>query len=163
MQRFPHRPVPRASSNPLVTSTHYSRRPGPLARPILFSGLWQRIREQHQRLQKVLSFCLRAGSGCRKFDHVSDVREELGWFTARQLYELQSLNLLHKIRRTGEPQALASQLSVNSALRSRSTRRDTDLALPRVRTNAGKRLPIQDGTAEQRAASRQARVVTENF
>ena len=92
-----------------------------------------------QRLQKVINFCLRAVSGRRKYDHISDVREELGWLTARQLYEVQSLNLLHKIRRTGEPQALASQLSANSVLRSRSTRQDSDLALPRVRTNAGKR------------------------
>ena len=92
-----------------------------------------------QRLQKVLNFCLRAVSGRRKYDHISDVREELGWLTARQLYEVQSLNLLHKIRRTGEPQALASQISANSVLRSRSTRQDSDLALPRVRTNAGKR------------------------
>ena len=92
-----------------------------------------------QRLQKVLNFCLRAVSGRRKYDHISDVREELGWLTARQLYELQSLSLLHKISRTRESQALASQLSVNSELRSRSTRQDTDLALPHVRTNAGKR------------------------
>ena len=92
-----------------------------------------------QRLQKVLNFCLRAVSGRRKFDHISDVRGELGWLTARQLYEFQSLNLLHKIRCTGEPQDIASYLSVNSQLRSRSTRQDADLALPRVRTNAGKR------------------------
>ena len=92
-----------------------------------------------QRLQKVINFGLRAVSGRRKYDHISDVREELGWLTARQLYEVQSLNLLHKIRRTGEPQALASQLSANSVLRSRSTRQDSDLSLPRVRTNAGKR------------------------
>ena len=92
-----------------------------------------------QRLQKVLNFGLRAVSGRRKYDHVSDVRDDLGWLTARQLYELQSLNILHKIRSTGEPQALASQLSANSELRLRHTRQDTDLFLPRVRTNAGKR------------------------
>ena len=92
-----------------------------------------------QRLQKVINFGLRAVSGRKKYDHISDVREELGWLTARQLYEVQSLNLLHKIRRTGEPQAFASQLSANSVLRSRSTRHYSDLALPRVRTNAGKR------------------------
>ena len=62
-----------------------------------------------------------------------------GWLTARQLYELQFLNLLHKIRRTGESQALASRLLTNSQVRSRSTRQDADLALPRVRTAAGKR------------------------
>ena len=92
-----------------------------------------------QRLQKILNFALRAVSGRRKFDHISDVREGLGWPTARQLYEHHSLSFLHKIRCTGEPVTLASQLQVNSALRSRPTRQDTDLALPRVRTEAGRR------------------------
>ena len=92
-----------------------------------------------QRLQKILNFGLRAVSGRRKFDHISDVRDQLGWPTARQLYELQSLNLLHKIISTEEPQALASQLSSNSELRFRSTRQDAALALPRVRIETGKR------------------------
>ena len=92
-----------------------------------------------QRLQKIINFALRAVSGRRKFDHISDVREELGWPTARQLYELHSLSFLHKIRCSGEPEALSSQLQVNSALRSRSTRQDADLALPRARTEAGRR------------------------
>ena len=92
-----------------------------------------------QRLQKIINFALRVVSGRHKFDHISDVREELGWPTARQLYEIHSLNFLHKIRCTGEPLALSSQLQVNSALRSRSTRQDTDLALPRARTEAGRR------------------------
>ena len=92
-----------------------------------------------QRLQKVLNFALRVVSGRRKFDHISDVREELGWPTARQLYELHSLNFLHKIRCTGEPETLSSQLLANSSVRCRSTRRDTDLSLPRVRTEAGRR------------------------
>ena len=90
-------------------------------------------------LQKILNFALRAVSGRRKFDHISDVREELGWPTARQLYELHSLSFLHKIRCTGEPEALSSQRQVNSVLRSRTTRQDADLALPRVRTEAGRR------------------------
>ena len=92
-----------------------------------------------QRLQKILNFALRVVSGRRKFDHISDVREELGWPLARQLYQLHSVNFLHKMLVTGEPQALASQVQINSSLRSRSTRQDTDLALPRVRTEAGRR------------------------
>ena len=91
------------------------------------------------QLNVQLNFALRTVSGRRKFDHISDVREELGWPTARQLYEQHSLNFLHKIRCTGEPEALSSQLQVNSTLRSRSTRQDADLALPRVRTEAGRR------------------------
>ena len=92
-----------------------------------------------QRLQKVMNFALRTVSGRRKFEHISDVREELGWPTARQLYEQHSLNFLHKIRCTGEPEALSSRLQVNSTLRSRSTRQGADLALPRVRTEASRR------------------------
>ena len=92
-----------------------------------------------QRLQKIQNFALRVVSGRRKFDHISDVREELGWPTARQLYRQHSLCLLHKILATGEPQALASQIHSNSSLRARSTRQDTDLALPHVRTETGKR------------------------
>ena len=92
-----------------------------------------------QRLQKILNFALRVISGRRKFDHISDVRGELGWPTARQLYEYHSLFFLHKIRCTEEPEALFSQLTVNSVLRSRTTRQDADLALPRVRTEAGRR------------------------
>ena len=67
------------------------------------------------------------------------MREELGWPSARQLYQLHSLTFFHKMLNTGEPQALASHLQLNSSLRSRSTRQDTALALPRVRTEAGRR------------------------
>ena len=101
-----------------------------------------------QRLQKILNFALRVVSGRRKFDHISDVRDELGWPTARQLYELHSLSLLHKIRCTGEPETLSSRLLVNSSLRSRSTRQDADLSLPCVRTEAGRRR-LLFGTVQQ--------------
>ena len=92
-----------------------------------------------QRLDKILNFALRVISGKRKYDHISEVRAEIGWPTAQQLYRQQSLNLLHKIRNTGEPQTLASQLHANHDLRSLSTRQNFDLALPRVTTEAGKR------------------------
>ena len=92
-----------------------------------------------RRLHKIFHFALRVVSGRRKFDHISDVREDLGWPLARQLYHIHSINFLHKMLNTGEPRALASQLHTNSSIRSRSTRQDTDLALPRVRTEAGRR------------------------
>ena len=70
-----------------------------------------------QRLQKILNFALHTASGRRKFDHISDVREELGWPTARQLYEQHSLNFLHKIRCTGEPEPLPNfRSTLHSAL-----------------------------------------------
>ena len=70
---------------------------------------------------------------------ISDVRDELGWPTVSRLHKQHSLTLLHKIRSTNEPQVLASQLQTNAEIRSRNTRRDADLALPRIRTEAGRR------------------------
>jgi len=87
------------------------------------------------RLDKILNFAMRVISGKRKFEHITPVRTELGWPTASQMYRQQSLNSLHKIRCTGEPQALASQLVLNSQTRSRLTRQDPDLSLPRVNTD----------------------------
>ena len=50
-----------------------------------------------QRLDKVVNFALRIISGKQKFNHLSNIRKELGWPTADELYRQQSLNLLHKI------------------------------------------------------------------
>ena len=47
MQWYPHWTVSRGSSNPCVTFTYDSRRPGPLARPIPSGSIWKRVREQH--------------------------------------------------------------------------------------------------------------------
>jgi len=91
------------------------------------------------RLDKILNFAMRVISGKRKFEHITPVRTELGWPTASQMYRQQSLNSLHKIRCTGEPQALASQLVLNSQIRSRLTRQDPDLSLPRTNTDYGER------------------------
>ena len=110
-----------------------------------------------RRLEKVLNFALRVVSGRRKFDHISDVREQLGWPIARQLYESHSLSFLHKIRCTGEPEALSSQLQTNSALRSRTTRQDADLALPRVRTEAGKRRLLYSAVKSYNSLPREIR------
>ena len=96
-----------------------------------------------QRLDKNLNFALRIISGKRKFEHISraraNIRKELGWPTADELYRKQSLNLLHKINIIGEPQTLVSQLQVTSNLRPLSTRQNLDFALPCVRTEADKR------------------------
>ena len=77
--------------------------------------------------------------GRRKFDHVSDLRERLGWLQAHQLADLCTLCLTHKVLTSGEPEALASVLCVNGAVRQRRTRQDRLLYVPRSRTEAGKR------------------------
>ena len=91
------------------------------------------------KIQKILNFGARVIFGRRKFDHVSHLRERLGWLPARQLAEHCTLCLAHKVQRSGEPEALSSAFHVNSALRQRSTRQDSQLHVPRSRIETGKR------------------------
>ena len=93
------------------------------------------------RLQKLINFAARIVSGKRKFDLVSDVREALGWLDAPDLFLHQTLCLLHRVRRTAEPESLADLFVANCDRpdRPRVTRQDRLLSLPRVRTEAGKR------------------------
>ena len=93
-------------------------------------------------VQKVINFAARVISGRRKFDHISDVRERLGWLDAPDLLDLQTMTILHKVRRHGEPESLAAQFCLNLELpgRERSTRQDNLLRLPGSRGSAaGKR------------------------
>ena len=106
------------------------------------------------RLDKVRNFALRVLSGKRKFDHISGVRDELGWLTAHQMYQHDALNLIHKIRCTIEPQTFGSLLQVNSRVLSRSTRQDAAPALPRGKTEAGKRRIFLPGGKAVYPASR---------
>ena len=91
------------------------------------------------RVQKILNFAARVIFGRRKFDHVSDLRERLGWMTPRQMAECQMLTLAHKVLCHDEPDVLANLFVLNRDVRERSTRRDGHFHLPRPRTEAGKR------------------------
>lgn len=92
-------------------------------------------------IQKILNFAARVISGRRKFDHVSDVRDALGWLDSSQLFHYHSISLLHKIITTGEPECIASQISTNrdNPAHARTTRQDHHLQLPAIRTEAGRR------------------------
>ena len=92
-------------------------------------------------IQKIMNFAARVISGKRKFDHVSDVRDALGWLESPQLFHYQSLCLLHKIINTREPECIANQICENldNPSHVRSTRQDHLLHLPAIRTEAGRR------------------------
>ena len=77
--------------------------------------------------------------GRKKFDHVSDLRQKLGWLSADDLVSHSTLSLLHRIRCVGEPEALAGEFLTVGETRQRSTRQDSDLIVPRSRTEMGKR------------------------
>ena len=78
-------------------------------------------------------------AGRRKSSHSSDVRAALGWLDAEDLYKYKTLALLHKICLHQVPVSLSTSIQTNREARVRSTRRDDDLRLPAVRTEAGRR------------------------
>ena len=93
------------------------------------------------RLMKVLNFATRVVAGLRKFDHVSHARDRLGLRTPRQMCDLQTVTVAHKVRVLGEPETLASLFRTYADARAcdRPTRQDRYLRPPATRTAAGQR------------------------
>ena len=82
------------------------------------------------RIQKVINYAAKIIFGRKKFDHVSDLLEGLGWLNAGELVQYRTLCLAHKVRRLGEPETLARGLSSVSETRERMTRQDNSLHIP---------------------------------
>ena len=91
------------------------------------------------KLQKNFNFAAKLIFGRKKYDHVSDLHERLGWLNAADLGSLHTITLTHKILRSGEPDSLACVLRTVGDVHSRPTRQDSDLFVPRSRTEMGKR------------------------
>ena len=91
------------------------------------------------RIQKILNFAAKVIYGRKKFDHVSDLREQLGWLPAQLMADHATLCLAQKVLVSGEPSSLAVTLRYNRDSRQRNTRQDDLLHVPRSRTEAGKR------------------------
>ena len=91
------------------------------------------------RLQRVLNFGARVISGRRKYDHISDVLQELQWLTAENMFLYHGVTLLNKIRCTSEPETLSRGLTSRYSIHHRSTRQSDQLATPRIRSESGKR------------------------
>ena len=91
------------------------------------------------RVQKVINFSARVITGRRRSDRISDAVRDLGWLPAREMAQYHALCLLKRIMVAGEPAALAHQIMTRRAHRDRPTRQDTDLCLPRIRSESGRR------------------------
>ena len=87
-------------------------------------------KKNFQRIQKILNFAARVIFGRRKFDHVSDLRDQLGWMTPQTMADYQTVVTAQKAIQRGEPEALASLFTLNSDTRLRSTRQDSQFHLP---------------------------------
>ena len=93
---------------------------------------------QLHRVQKVLNFGARVISGRRKYDHISDVFRELNWLDATSLVMYHRLCLIHAAVTTGRPESIASSIGT-VAQHHYQTRGATQLVLPRIRTELGRR------------------------
>ena len=91
------------------------------------------------RIQKVINYAAKIIFGRKKFDHVSDLLEELGWLSAGNLVDYHTLCLVHKVRRRHEPEALANGLTTISEIRDRNTRQNNSLYVPMSHTEMGRR------------------------
>ena len=91
------------------------------------------------RVQKVINFGARIVSGRRKHDHISDALKTLTWLPAQELAKYHALCLLRRILTSGTPNDIAEQLTTVGRGRERSTRQDTDLILPQIRSESGRR------------------------
>ena len=96
-------------------------------------------KKNFDRIQKILNFAARVIFGRRKFDHVSDLREQLKWMTPTKMVDYQTMVTAHKAIRRREPEALAALFTLKRDARERSTRQDHLFHLPRPRLETGKR------------------------
>ena len=93
------------------------------------------------RLLRVINFAARVVAGLRKFDRISQARDDLGLLTPRQMCDLQTLTMAYKVHARGEPYELASMFQTFSDARNcdRVTRQDRFWRPPVTRTAAGQR------------------------
>ena len=98
-------------------------------------------KDNFRRIQKIINYAARVLFGRRKYDHVSDLLERLGWLSAEGMGTYHTVCLTHKVRRSGEPEQLAAGLSTVAEARTveRATRQDNLLSVPRSRTEMGRR------------------------
>ena len=84
------------------------------------------------RLQKMINFAARVVSGRRKFEHISDVVDELGWLSAKQQVAYSTLMLTHGILTTDEPESVRARFRFNRDTVMRNTRQSDHLRLTKA-------------------------------
>ena len=92
-----------------------------------------------KRLQRVQNFAARVISGRRKFDHISDVINDLEWLPIAKMVDMNDMCLLHKVISTGQPEALRRDVLYNRDVSERRTRQSDHLYVTRTRTSLGQR------------------------
>lgn len=95
---------------------------------------------QVHRIQKILNFCARVVTGRRRYDHISDAIEQLGWMNARQMVTFHAVCAVSKVVTSGIPELIAETICPPAnEIHDHHTRRAGRRTLPQIRTEAGRR------------------------
>ena len=95
---------------------------------------------QVHRIQKILNFCVRVVTGRRRFDHISDAIDQLGWLNAQQMVAFHTVCAVGKVIACGLPESIARAIGPPAnQVHAHCTRRADQRTLPRIRTEAGRR------------------------
>lgn len=91
--------------------------------------------ENSNKLQRSHNACIRFITNCGFRDHISPLRENLGYLTLDKTRKLHTLNLLFKILKTDTPEYLKSKFIYSNTQYQHNLRNYHKLNIPLSRTN----------------------------
>ena len=95
---------------------------------------------QLKRIQKIINFCARVVTGRRKYDHVSDAIEQMGWLRADELVEYHTVSAVQRAMSTGSPEYIHQTIGQRAdEIHDHDTRHANRISIPMFRTKAGRR------------------------
>ena len=92
------------------------------------------------RIQKIMNFSARVVTGRRRYDHISDAIETLGWLTAQQLIDFHTVCAVQSVITHHEPPRLYHTICPRAnEIHRYDTRGAGNWTLPRIHTESGRR------------------------
>ena len=104
---------------------------------------------QLHRVQKLVNFAARVLSGRRRHQHISDIITSAGWLTAQELFHYHRIIAVHRLISLQLPATLAQTIGPPARqLHQHETRGAGRLAVPSIRTEAGRRRLCYSGVTK---------------
>ena len=104
---------------------------------------------QLHRVQKLVDFAARVLSGRRRHQHISDIITGAGWLTAQELFHYHRIIAVHRLISLQLPATLAQTIGPPARqLHQHETRGAGRLAVPSIRTEAGRRRLCHSGVTK---------------
>lgn len=104
------------------------------------STIWSGTFKQNiKKLQLIQNFAPRILTDTRKYDHISPILHEVGWFTVKKLLRLRDTIMIYKCLNGLTPRSLSSNLTERSKKYEYNTRNPDQLSLHKCRTAIAQR------------------------